>query len=156
VLKLEVLLLGGCVNSAHGPDGLSSFSEKSLREIADTKHRVSAPAGVADDAHPRSGLRKSGGAQIKAPVPMSMPAPRYTPQARKDKVEGAIVAMVDVDAGGEVTGVRLTAVSLSRNLTDGLDQSVIDTVRAWRFRPATRTGKPVPVTVHVQVTFSYG
>jgi TonB family protein len=109
---------------------------------------------VPNDAHARSWLRKSGGAQIKGPVPISMPGPPYTPQAKKDKVKGAIVALVDVDAGGNVTGVRLTTLSLSRNLTDGLGQSVIDTVHTWKFRPATENGKPLPVTVHVQVNFS--
>ncbi len=32
VVKLEVLLLAGCVNSPHGSDGLSSTYEKSLRD----------------------------------------------------------------------------------------------------------------------------
>ena len=45
VVKLEVLLLGGCVYSPHGPDGLSSTYKKSLREIADFKEPKSAPAG---------------------------------------------------------------------------------------------------------------
>jgi TonB family protein len=99
-------------------------------------------------------LRDFGRAQIKGPVPISMPGPPYTSQAKKDKVEGAVFALVDVDADGNVAAVRLTAVSLSRNLTDGLDQSVIDTVRTWKFRPATKKGKPLPVTVHVRVNFS--
>jgi len=45
VVKLEVLLFGGCVNSPHGPYGLSSSFKKSLREIADFKEPKSAPAG---------------------------------------------------------------------------------------------------------------
>jgi hypothetical protein len=45
VVKLEVLLLGGCVNSPHGPYGVSSTSEQSLREIADSRRQESAPAG---------------------------------------------------------------------------------------------------------------
>jgi hypothetical protein len=36
----------GCVTSAHGPAGLSSTCEKSLREIADFKEPKSAPAGA--------------------------------------------------------------------------------------------------------------
>jgi len=44
VVKLEVLLLGGCVYSPHGPDGLSATYKKSLREIADLKEPKSAPA----------------------------------------------------------------------------------------------------------------
>jgi len=109
---------------------------------------------VKDDGHSGFAVRPLGGAQIKGPVPISMPGPPYTPQAKKDKVQGAIVAAVDVDASGNVAGVKLTTVSLSRNLSDGLDQSVIDTVRTWKFKPATNKGKPVPVKVTVQVNFS--
>jgi hypothetical protein len=46
VVKLEVLLLAGSVNSPHGSDMLSSTYEKSLREIADFKEPKSAPAGL--------------------------------------------------------------------------------------------------------------
>jgi len=94
------------------------------------------------------------GDQMKGPVPLSMPPPPYTPQAKKDKVQGAIIAEVNVDASGNVAGVKVTAVSLTHNLVDGLDQGVIDTVRTWKFKPATRKGKPAPATVHVQVNFN--
>jgi TonB family protein len=101
-----------------------------------------------------SEMHRERGAQIKWPVPISFPAPPYTPEAKKDNVQGAVVAAVDVDAGGNVAGVKLTAVSLSRDLRDGLDQSVSDTVRTWKFKPATNKGKPVPVTVRLQVNFN--
>jgi TonB family protein len=107
-----------------------------------------------DDGHAGFWVRSVGGVQIKGPVPISMPAPPYTPQAKKDKVQGAIVAAVDVDASGNVAGVNLTAVSLSRDLREGLDQSVIDTVRTWKFKPAMKEGKPVPAKISVQVTFN--
>jgi TonB family protein len=58
-----------------------------------------------------------------------------------------------MDTSGNVAGVKLTAVSLSRNLSDGLDESVINTVRTWKFKPATKKGKPVPVRVVVDVDF---
>jgi TonB family protein len=107
---------------------------------------------VIDDGHSGSAVRTAD-VQVKGPVPISMPAPPYTPQAKEDKVEGAVVAAVDVDAGGNVAGVNLTAVSLSRNLTDGLDESVIQTLRTWKFKPAMKKGKPVPEKVRVQVDF---
>ena len=56
------------------------------------------------------------GRRLKGPLPISTPLPPYTPQARNDKVQGAVVAAVDVDASGNVAGIKLTAVSLSRNL----------------------------------------
>jgi len=91
---------------------------------------------------------------IKGPVPISMLPPRYTRLAKKDNVTGAVVALLDVDAKGNVFAVRLTSVGLSRNLIDGLDRSVIDAVRTWKFRPATNRGKPLPARVYLLVNFS--
>lgn len=96
-----------------------------------------------------------GNARIKGPVPVSMPVPPYTPLAKKNKVAGAVVALADVDAGGNVADVKLTKIDLSSNVSAGLEQGVIDAVRTWRFKPATEKGKPVPAKVHVQVTFSF-
>jgi protein TonB len=90
---------------------------------------------------------------VKAPVPIFNPEPPYTPQARKDKVQGAIIAAVDVDASGNVAGINLTAVSLSTSVGEGLDESALKTLRKWKFKPAMKKGKPVPVTVMVEVTF---
>jgi TonB family protein len=109
---------------------------------------------VKDDGRAGFGVRTVDGAQIKGPVPISMPAPPYTPQAKKDKVQGAIVAAVDVDASGNVAGVKLTAVSLSRDLTDGLDESVLQALPTWKFKPAMKKGEPVPVKVTVHVVFN--
>ena len=95
------------------------------------------------------------GGDVTAPIPIFKPDPPYTPQARKDKVQGAVVAAVDVDASGNVADVKLTAVSLSRNVSDGLDESVLQTLRTWKFQPATRKGKPVPVKVEVEVLFRF-
>jgi TonB family protein len=33
------------------------------------------------------------------------------------------------------------------------DQSAIDSVRQWRFKPAMKDGKPIEVTVTLQVAF---
>jgi TonB family protein len=95
-----------------------------------------------------------GGTQINGPVPVSMPVPPYTRLATKDKIEGAVVTLVNVDASGSVAGVKLSTVDLSSNVSAGLRQGVIDTVRTWKFKPATEKGKPMPATVQVRVSFS--
>jgi TonB family protein len=109
---------------------------------------------VKDDGRAGFGVRTVDGVQIKGPVPIFTPPPPYTWEAKKDKVQGAIVAAVDVDVSGNVAGVKLTAVSLSKSVSEGLDESVIATVRTWKFEPAMKKGKPVPVTLAVQVNFS--
>jgi protein TonB len=35
----------------------------------------------------------------------------------------------------------------------GLDQKAVETVRDWRFAPATKDGKPVAVQVNIEVNF---
>jgi len=53
-----------------------------------------------------------------------------------------------VDASGNVIGVKLV-----RGVGEGLDESAIGTLRTWKFKPATKKGKPVPVRVIVEVSF---
>ncbi len=35
----------------------------------------------------------------------------------------------------------------------GLDQKAIEAVRNWRFSPAMKDGRPVPVQINVEVNF---
>jgi len=134
----HTVVYGFGTSSAPGSEGASAYVFYGLYDSGD---------------HTGFSARTIDGVQIKGPVPTSMPMPPYTPQAKKDKVEGAVIAAVEVDASGNVAGVRLTAVSLSRNLCDGLDESVMESLRTWKFQPAIKQGKPVPAKVTVHVTF---
>jgi TonB family protein len=53
-----------------------------------------------------------------------------------------------VDAEGRVEKPRVV-----RALRLGLDESAIETVRTWKFAPATREGQPVSVALHVEVDY---
>ena len=109
---------------------------------------------VGSEGHPDScGGRPLEHVHFTGPIPLSTPLPPYTPQAKLDKVQGAVVAVLDVDASGNVAGIKVTAVSLSRDLNDGLDEGVTRTLRTWKFMPALDKDKPVPATVRVQVNF---
>lgn len=44
-------------------------------------------------------------------------------------------------------------IKVQRSLGMGLDEEAVRTVRQWRFQPATKEGKPVPVTINVQINF---
>jgi len=68
-------------------------------------------------------------------------------------VQGTVVLTAAVDASGNVAGVKLTALSLSRSVGEGLEESAMQTVRTWKFKPAIKKGKPVPVMVIVEVSF---
>jgi TonB family protein len=130
--------------SAPGSDVPSAFMFYSVESDQDTGRTHSGYGG------PR--LFKVGG-DVTAPVPIYQPEPPYTPQARKDKVQGTVVLTVAVDASGNVVGVKLTGVSLSRSVGEGLEESAMQTLCTWKFKPAMKKGKPVPVMVIVEVSF---
>jgi len=86
---------------------------------------------------------------VTGPVPTYRPDPPYTPQARQHKIQGSVTLRIVVDAQGNVTDVQ----QVSKPLGDGLDEKAIETVKTWKFKPATRDGVPVPVRVTVEVSF---
>lgn len=89
------------------------------------------------------------GGNVMPPRRIYTPEPAYTREARHDKLEGTIVLVIVIDAEGNVTDIQES----SRKLGDGLDKSAMDTVRMWKFHPATRKGVPVAVRVKVEVSF---
>jgi TonB family protein len=89
---------------------------------------------------------------VTAPSPVYNPAASYTPEARHDRIEGTLVLAIVIDTGGNVSDVQET----SEPLGEGLDKSAIDTVKTWKFNPATRDGVPVAVRVMVEVSFRLG
>ncbi len=90
------------------------------------------------------------GGDVTAPVPIYRPEPGYTPEAKKAKLEGMVLLEVTVDAAGKVRDVRV-----KHPLGGGLTESAVNNVRTWKFKPATKRGKPVPVAVTVEITFKF-
>ncbi len=83
-----------------------------------------------------------------APRPVSFTEPDYTDRARKAKLQGRILLEVVVDREGNVAKTKIV-----QGLGMGLDENSVKTVRKWKFKPGTYDGKPVPVTLPVEVTF---
>jgi TonB family protein len=75
--------------------------------------------------------------------------PAYSEEARKAKFQGHVVLSVDVDASGQVTGVKT-----NRSLGLGLDQKAIDAVKQWKFLPGRKDGNAVATQVEVEVSFA--
>ncbi len=77
--------------------------------------------------------------------------PNYTPDAMRGRIQGTawVAAVVNPDGSvGEAHIVR------SLDSVFGLDQEASKGVRQWRYRPGTRFGKPVPVQVVIEVSFT--
>lgn len=78
--------------------------------------------------------------------------PNYTNEAMRAKVQGAVMMEAIVMPDGSVGPVQITH-SLDRVF--GLDQEAMRTVKQWRFIPGLdRGGKPVPVRVAIEMTFT--
>jgi len=77
------------------------------------------------------------------------PNPPYTDRARKDRREGTLVLATAVDRTGSVTGVA----EVSKRLGKGLDKNAIETVKTWKFQPATSQGRAVPSVVRLSFGF---
>jgi protein TonB len=88
---------------------------------------------------------------VESPTILHEKKPDYTADAMRLKVQGVVEVEAIVETDGSVGQVRIV-----RSLDDrwGLDQKALEAVRQWRFRPGTRQGKPVPVLVNIELTFS--
>jgi protein TonB len=85
---------------------------------------------------------------VKA-VPLSRPSPSYTPEAENAGVEGKVRLELKVDEHGNVESAKVL-----QGLGYGLDETAVQTVKRWQFKPATMCGKPVAATFVVSVVFS--
>jgi TonB family protein len=90
----------------------------------------------------------SVGNGVSAPIPIFKPEPPYTKEARSAKTQGTVVLKIIVGDDGLVRDVGVV-----KSLDPGLDQSAVDTVKTWKFQPAMKAGKTVPVGVMVEISF---
>ncbi len=88
------------------------------------------------------------GPGIAAPFVMSKAKPAYSEEARLAKLEGTVLLSLVVGADGQPRDIQVV-----RPLGLGLDESAIENVRAWQFKPGTRNGSPVDVVVNEEVFF---
>lgn len=113
------------------------------------------------------GVRQVGG-DVKGPVIIYQPEPHYTPEGRKAKVQGIVTVAMVVDAEGVPQNVHvLHGLGIGpdgkpdpkfkkawRKVADGMNQSAMDAVTKYRFKPASENGKPVAVNLNVEVNFA--
>lgn len=76
------------------------------------------------------------------------PIPQYTDEAKKLRVQGIVVLKVTFAANGDVEIVRVI-----HGLGHGLDEQAERAAKRIQFKPATKNGKPVPVTTEIQIQF---
>lgn len=77
--------------------------------------------------------------------------PSYTSEAMQNKIQGSVWLRIVVQADGTVGAITVTR---SLDETYGLDQEAIKAAQKWLFKPGTKDGKPVPVEVTLELTFT--
>lgn len=97
------------------------------------------------------GVFRIGDPGVTPPKAIYDPEPEFTNIARQNRFQGTVGLNIIIDSKG---GVR--NLSIARPLGMGLDESAVETVRQWRFTPATKDGSPVAVQVYVQVDYHLG
>ena len=88
------------------------------------------------------------GLKTTAPRLIHKVEPEYSPEAREAGLEGTVVLSVEVGTDGKAHDIRVR-----RSLGMGLDEKAVETVRAWKFEPGTRDGKPVAVQATIEMNF---
>jgi TonB family protein len=88
------------------------------------------------------------GPLVVAPFVVLRPKPAYTDEARLAKLEGGVLVSLVVGPEGGVRDPHVV-----RSLGLGLDESAVENVRSWQFKPGTKEGVAVDVAVDEEVFF---
>jgi TonB family protein len=89
---------------------------------------------------------------IIGPFPLRRVEPQYTEEARKARLQGSVIVLVEVKPDVTVSPNNITIV---QGLGMGLDEKAIQAVRQWIFKPAYRDGKPTAITMPVAVQVEF-
>ncbi|UNK43882.1 TonB family protein [Luteimonas sp. S4-F44] len=81
---------------------------------------------------------------------VNQPRPDYPAAALRNREEGSVTLLVQVDAAGKPTDISVEQRSRSRDL----DRAAMEAARNWTFEPAIRNGKPEASSVRVPVDFT--
>lgn len=118
--------------------------------------RGNGPGGIGDGTGPGIGDQSGPGLGnfaerwrgVTPPVVIHRVEPDYPDEARKARFQGSVLVYVEVDEQGRIRSIRV-----EKPAGLGLDEKAIEAVKQWRFRPATRDGRPVAVPARIDVSF---
>jgi len=74
--------------------------------------------------------------------------PVYPNAARTQGIEGKVVVAVVIDRQGDITEMKIESGD------SVLAESVVESVRTWKYQPIKLNGIPVEVLTRVEVTFT--
>ncbi len=82
------------------------------------------------------------------PVPVRTVAPNYPYAMREERISGVVWVQFEVDTHGRVKNVKVV-----KSTRPDFNQSAVDAVSQWAFRPGTQNGKPKAMTVQIPLRF---
>jgi TonB family protein len=119
---------------------------QSSKPASDSSISTTTPAANVDDEAFNSYLQVTKG--MKPPKATKSPDPDY-PQIPSDaESNGIVVMLVGINEKGHVDLVHVLRAS-----NEAFQDSAVSTVKTWKFSPAKKDGKPVPVKVTVEMKF---
>lgn len=83
---------------------------------------------------------------------LSHPKPAYPAPALRERQQGTVVVLAQVDVAGRVSDTRV----VRRSGSFTLDHAAMNEVRRWKFEPALHNGQPVVASVEVPVSYRLG
>jgi TonB family protein len=86
----------------------------------------------------------------ESPKALHTPEPEFSDAARSAHAQGKVYLYVLLNTEGNVAGVQALGTDAY-----GLAQNALNTVKTWRFKPATCNGHPVAAEMNIEVEFSY-
>jgi TonB family protein len=106
------------------------------------------PGSTAPEPRPPKPLVPESGYEY--PKCIYCPDPKYTEAARKARFQGTVRLQIVIDQNGSTGDVQLVQGSGHADI----DQKAIETVKTWKFKPATGTdGKALTTTTTVEMNF---
>jgi protein TonB len=108
------------------------------------------PPPQVDDTEQNTGIQFTS--YDVAPQLIRSKPPKYPDLARKAGIEGMVILQVQVLENGKVGDVQVLK-SLQAG-PGGCDESAIDAVKKYRFKPAEQNGQPVAVYITLPFNFT--
>jgi len=87
-------------------------------------------------------------ADLTPPIPVHTTDPKYPAEFRQAGIQGTSLLSLIVGSDGVPRDIRVV-----RKLEDALDESALETVRTWRYKPAVKNNQPAEVEITAKVPF---
>ena len=106
-------------------------------------------SGLAPDAQQSAPNKLHVSAQEMSGNRISGDNPTYPPEARKKKIQGAVVLDAIIDKDGAIKDLHVV-----KTPNKSLSDSALKAVRTWRYRPYLLNGEPVEVETTINVIYN--